>query len=65
MGQIADLKAKEVGVSADEAGTEMMYGGRRARPCVGSGSDGGSIVSALVQMRKDVEESFCLRMRLR
>jgi len=64
VGHIADLRAKEVGVSADEAGTEMMYGEGSARSCVGSGSDGGSMVSALVRMRKEVE-SFCLRMRLR
>jgi hypothetical protein len=76
VGQIADLKAKEVGVSADEAGTEIMYGAGRARSwlavCFGSeidGNNGGSIVSAPVdvaalQMRK-VAKSFCLRIRLR
>ena len=69
VGHMADLRAKEVGVSADEAGTEIMYGAGRARSwlkvCIGSGNDGGSMLSALaIQMRKFVE-SFCLRIRLR
>lgn len=57
VGHIADLRAKEVSVSADEAGTERMYGAGRAisssAVCFGSeidGKDGGSLVSALVQV---------------
>ena len=69
VGHMADLRAKELGVSADEAGTEIMYGAGRERSwlevCIGTGNDGGSMVSVLaIQMRK-VVESFCLRMRLR
>ena len=75
VGHIADLRVKEMSVSADEAGTEMMYGAGRVRSllavCPGSaigGKDGSSTTPSLVhealQTRK-VIKSFCFRIRLR
>lgn len=75
VGHIADLRVKDVSVSADDAGTEMMYGAGKVRSwsavCFGSaigGNDGVSTTPSLVhealQTRK-VIKSFCFRMRLR